>query len=337
MLCAEVNGEKGTAEPGLAGVCPGCRAPMVPKCGSLKAWHWAHRTGNDCDPWSEPIGPWHVSWQAPLRPECVEVPIQMHRADIVGVEGMVIELQHSSISPEEIQQREAFYGNMVWLFDATFRFRAVRSGEIAFLAFGRTKHIAACRKPVFLDFGDISVAVERFTNRFPNCSGVGYVHNRDWFASTYLTGCLRNGQHLVPQSGPDERKANPWENHCPYYSMKHPTRWIEPSTGEQRLIPAGTRCMPLNWVWKDKGQNRPFFHDIIDEFPGFSLGWTKDELQTMLDLLSGMAVMFDGRLRVMPQTLDRMRVKMAVSAASALLKEAEKHIQLGRVSTTMPA
>ncbi len=331
MLYAEADGEKWMAEPGLAGICPGCRAPMVPKCGSLKEWHWAHKAGSDCDPWSEPIGPWHLSWQTPLRPEYVEVPKQPHRADIMGNGGVVIELQHSSISPEEIQRRETFYGNMVWLFDATFRFRVVRSDDMAFFAFGRTKHIATCHAPVFLDFGHILVQVERFTDRFPDCSGVGYARNRDWFVTKYLADCLREGGRVIPISSDDELKANPWENHCPYYSMKHPTRWFESLTGEQRLVPAGAKCMPLNWVWKADGKNRPFFHDIIDQFPELCLGWTKPELQAMLDLLSGTAVMFEGRLRVMPQTPDRMKVKMTVSAASALLKQAEEHIRLGHV------
>jgi Competence protein CoiA-like family len=331
MHYADVNDEKRMAKPGLAGVCPGCRSPLVPKCGTLKQWHWAHTVGSDCDPWSEPTGPWHLSWQMPLRPEHVEVPKQPHRADIMGNGGMVVELQHSSISPEEIQRREAFYGNMVWLFDATFRFRVVRSDDMAFFAFGRSKHIAACRKPVFLDFGDIVVHVERFTECFPNCSGVGHARNRDWFVAEYLSDCLRDGVRMTPTRSDDEPNANPWEKQCPYYSIKHPTRWIEPSTGEQRLVPARTMCLPLNWVWKDGGKNRPFFHDIIDQFPNLSLGWTKPELQAMLDLLSGTAVMFEGRLRVMPQTPDKMTVRMTVSAATMLLEQAERHIRVGRV------
>ncbi len=33
----------------------------------------------------------------------------------------------------------------------------------------------------------------------------------------------------------------------------------------------------------------------------------------------------------MPQTLDKMRLRMTVSAAAALLKQAEEHIRVGRV------
>jgi hypothetical protein len=40
------------------------------------------------------------------------------RADIVTASGVVVELQHSPISAETIAEREAFYGRMVWVFDA---------------------------------------------------------------------------------------------------------------------------------------------------------------------------------------------------------------------------
>jgi competence protein CoiA len=53
--------------------------------------------------------------------DCTEVTIERngerHRADIVTWKGTVIELQHSSISVDSIEEREAFYGQMIWLFD----------------------------------------------------------------------------------------------------------------------------------------------------------------------------------------------------------------------------
>lgn len=56
-----------------------------------------------------------------MPPDLTEVPIvksgQRHIADIIKRDGWVVELQHSPISPEEIWQRERFYGRMFWLFD----------------------------------------------------------------------------------------------------------------------------------------------------------------------------------------------------------------------------
>src|SRR5689334_21775636 len=83
MLLAIVDGEKVYASKGLTGICPGCHMPVIPKCGPLKIDHWAHKVGNDCDSWSEHVGPWHLSWQNMLRRDCIEVPHGTHRADVV--------------------------------------------------------------------------------------------------------------------------------------------------------------------------------------------------------------------------------------------------------------
>jgi hypothetical protein len=63
---------------------------------------------------------WHLGWQLAVPPERREVVMGRHRADIVTASGGVVEVQHSSISPDAIEEREAFYGErMAWIFDAT--------------------------------------------------------------------------------------------------------------------------------------------------------------------------------------------------------------------------
>ncbi len=331
MIYALVNGNKASAQPGLRGICPDCGAHMTPKCGvlHLKQWHWAHPPGSECDPWSEPTGPWHLSWQQPLLPDHVEVSIPPHRADIKGKGNVVIELQHSPISAEEIQERERFYGNMVWLFDATYRFRFVRSGNVAFFAFGRTKHIDQCQKPVFLDFGHVIVQVERFTNIFPGCSGIGHARDRDSFVAEYLYGCVRHGAEVLPATSDSKPMTNPWDRKCPYHAMKHESYWIDPVSGERKVVAKKSPCLRLNYVWRS--DKRPLYYDIIEQFPSVSLAWEKTELHDMIELLSGMAVILDGQLRVMPERADKMRVQMPVSAATALLTKAERHIAAGRI------
>jgi hypothetical protein len=59
---------------------------------------------------------WHLGWQERFPEHMREVTIGPHRAD-VKTSKCVIEFQHSPISVEDIQAREAFYGNMVWVFD----------------------------------------------------------------------------------------------------------------------------------------------------------------------------------------------------------------------------
>lgn len=118
-MLARVDDEIRTAEPGLAGAtCPLCDTPVIGKCGTVNIWHWAHRTA-DCDTWSEPMSPWHLSWQELAPKERREVVIGNHRADIVTPRGVVVEIQRSQISPEQIAERERHYVAMVWIFDAT--------------------------------------------------------------------------------------------------------------------------------------------------------------------------------------------------------------------------
>lgn len=151
------------ARPGSKGLCPCCASPVIPKCGEIKVWHWAHVSGTDCDLWSEGETRWHRDWKNLFSPSQIEVAIhrdgQRHRADVVGSDGTIIEFQHSSISPLEIRAREQFYGSMIWVFDVT---EPLASGRLdlrqrdGFLSF-RWKHarltIASARAPVYLDAG----------------------------------------------------------------------------------------------------------------------------------------------------------------------------------------
>ncbi len=109
-----------SATPDANAICPGCLEPVIPKCGEIISWHFAHRS-NDCDSWSEPESEWHLKWKELAPPERREVVIENHRADVIwpGHNG-ILELQHSSISLTELREREEFYrskGYMVkWLF-----------------------------------------------------------------------------------------------------------------------------------------------------------------------------------------------------------------------------
>lgn len=105
------------ASSGERALCPACHGEVLAKCGDLIVNHWAHRA-RDCDPWSEPETEWHREWKsyAPIHRQ--EVVIGAHRADIVAANGVVVEIQHSNISGEEIRERERFYKRLLWIFDA---------------------------------------------------------------------------------------------------------------------------------------------------------------------------------------------------------------------------
>lgn len=98
---------------GTVGACPGCGSDVRAKCGEIVSWHWAHINA-DCDPWTEPETEWHRKWKSCFPTDWQEVTKPPHRADVAGPD-FVLEIQRSPISPEEISEREQFYGQMVWL------------------------------------------------------------------------------------------------------------------------------------------------------------------------------------------------------------------------------
>ena len=167
MLAKNESGERILATPGMSALCPICDAEVIAKCGEINIWHWAHRGGHDCDPWSEHESEWHIGWKSIFPKEQTEVVIGPHRADIVTESKTVVELQHSSISTVEIREREQFYGNMVWIFDASLFLK-----NIDFICKGWSvdnyhtyvytwkrprKSISVCKNKLFFDLGNSDI------------------------------------------------------------------------------------------------------------------------------------------------------------------------------------
>ena len=104
---------------------------------------------------------------------------ELHRADAVMPNGTVVELQCSGISVDDIQTREAFYGRMIWVFDArdpyekdridlrdrgkyhTFRWKHPR------------KSVAYTSAPRRLDFGCGLVLDLQWMSKETPCGGKG--------------------------------------------------------------------------------------------------------------------------------------------------------------------
>lgn len=117
MMWGMTHDGRRLARPNTKANCPVCNGDLIPKCGELKSWHWAHKT-KDCDHWSEPESEWHRQWKNRFPAEWQEQRIGNHRADVLTPKG-VIEFQRSAIKPAEIRERESFYGKMVWVLDAS--------------------------------------------------------------------------------------------------------------------------------------------------------------------------------------------------------------------------
>ena len=122
MQLALVNNKKVEAFEGGRGICPICGSETIAKCGSRIMHHWAHYRIKNCDPWWENETSWHREWKNKFPIECREVPHiasdgEIHRADIKTSSGIIIEVQHSSITDQERLSREKFYKNLVWVVD----------------------------------------------------------------------------------------------------------------------------------------------------------------------------------------------------------------------------
>jgi len=109
------EGERIKAKPKEEGICPICESKLVPKCGVVKSWHWSHKSLTDCDSWSEPESEWHLNWKDYFEKEEQEVIMENHIADVKTKNDLIIEFQNSPISPDDICDREIFYGNMIWI------------------------------------------------------------------------------------------------------------------------------------------------------------------------------------------------------------------------------
>lgn len=131
---------------------------VIAKRGQKVVWHYSHtsKVDNNC---SREMGPWHRWWQDRVEDDFLEIILKRngkkHIADMINGDDLVVEFQKSIIGPEIISEREAFYNNMIWVFNCI----DVRIKEVA--TFGRYQHLKmlggskfflAAKKRSFLDF-----------------------------------------------------------------------------------------------------------------------------------------------------------------------------------------
>jgi hypothetical protein len=193
MLYAIKNNKKIQATPQDRAFCPFCKNEVIAKCGQINVWHWAHKTiiNTTCDGWKVSESDWHLMWKSLFPPECVEIPIikgrEKHIADVRLNTGRVIEFQSSSLSPEGIWEREAFYGDIFWIFNVIEAYNEYRidlrnkGKHHSFRWKHAQKSIAYAEKPVFLDFGDGLLLHLQKMYIGPPCGGWGYIKKKKLF------------------------------------------------------------------------------------------------------------------------------------------------------------
>jgi competence protein CoiA len=166
MLYAFNNSEeKIRAKPKERAFCPFCKYKVIAKCGKIRTWHWAHEIDSKCDPWFEHETEWHLTWKQLFSKERVEVNMGLHVADIYTKNKIIIELQHSSISTNEIIERESFYGErMMWLIDGSmFSNNFVilhKDGKGDYEWHWKRKCWEYAKRPIFIDFGQKGTLVK---------------------------------------------------------------------------------------------------------------------------------------------------------------------------------
>jgi len=158
MKWALKNDERILAEPKSKAKCPICNDEVISKCGSIKIWHWSHKANKDCDNWYEPETEWHLNWKNEFPKECQEFTMGKHRADIRTNDRWIIELQNSSISSEDIIEREKYYKRMIWLLNGETLGKGLilkkKNGIITFRWKNPPKSWWNSKKEIYVDFSD---------------------------------------------------------------------------------------------------------------------------------------------------------------------------------------
>lgn len=127
MKFSLVNNDRCEPLKGLKGLCIGCGEPMIPKCGPIKIWHWAHKSNCECDHWWENETDWHRKWKNYFPKDWQEVRHksetgEWHISDVQTKDGNYLEFQHSYLNSDERQARNNFYGSsLVWIVDGMRR------------------------------------------------------------------------------------------------------------------------------------------------------------------------------------------------------------------------
>ena len=119
--------------------CSLCNREVIRKIGNGgRRPHFAHKAsieGDSCDGWHYDMTDWHLDWQEKFPVKCQEGVVEhdgkKHRADVlIEDQRLVIEFQHSHLSPEEYSDRNNFYKScgydVVWLFDMNDDFKENR-------------------------------------------------------------------------------------------------------------------------------------------------------------------------------------------------------------------
>lgn len=182
--------EKILPEPGEVAWCPNCGGEVIPKCGEIIAWHWAHAKSVDCDDWYESDDNWSIEWKQRFAKENCEITFKGRRADILTDNSEVIRLQKRTLSLDDIRDIENHFDDMVWIFKVTdaahnIEFKNNDKGYVSFRWKYPKKTIAYTAKPTILDLGNNKLFILKKMYKGTPCGGWGYHFSVEEFLDTH--------------------------------------------------------------------------------------------------------------------------------------------------------
>ena len=212
LYATDETGERIKPYPKERALCPWCKSDMTSVCGDINTWHWRHLTKQNCNYKGETE--WHRAWKTLSEKYGCHVEKIIgngeHIADVVvrdprQCKGSIIELQHSSITAEEVIDRCEFYlknrYKTTWLFDFTDKYE---SGHIEFTELDGTGNpmilnqkwqkrilLSLVSESFYPKFGRIYIDIGKeriFMIRkvYENGNGWGYFRNKKYIFSKNL-------------------------------------------------------------------------------------------------------------------------------------------------------
>ena len=153
--------------------------PLMAKRGNTVKHHFAHYQNTACSTINPNKTEWHLSYQN-LFPN---IEIQFSKSDITHIADivhgdLVIEIQHSNISNNDITSREETYQNMIWIFDiknsVTGTEFICRDDKGKCIAKLNRKCLFETSKPTYYDCGKYLLRKLSLHNRYALCEIIEY-------------------------------------------------------------------------------------------------------------------------------------------------------------------
>jgi hypothetical protein len=189
---------------------------MISKYGTgLHHPHFAHRHGVICDSWYEPESDWHINWKntVPINQREVTVIKKDGTRHIVDIQTpklkIAVELQYSSLSPSDRDERISFYKKIIFLIHGS-QLRTAKNIEIELLQTGCSASLSATPEPwitkppfnfpLFFDFCNDTLLHVKSMDRTNGSTTIiqGSILSKEKFISTILNNPYLNYESLLP-------------------------------------------------------------------------------------------------------------------------------------------